>query len=249
LEAPLLAPLIKDKKVLAAFKKHRELIARRSKVGIGWPKIERMKPRIISGSTIFIKVPPYDQGWQWQQGQADPKAGTFGYGISGGGGHVWAGAGVAEWFFTASGDLCSPDTPACIPTRFAALVDYAYTWMNSSCWDTAHNNATLHIGVWGANEKDWVTIQVRQPSWSDGTGWLDNHGSNGDGSEVEGREAIDVCFSAQPNAWYHCWVGSTGKWTIQTIRAIRPVTAAQPWRPIIARYRSWFSNRTGAAVV
>jgi hypothetical protein len=49
------------------------------------------------------------------------------------------------------------------------------------------------------------------PSWSDGTSWLEDHGSGGDGSEQFGREALEAFFPAQANSWYLlAWFWSDG---------------------------------------
>ena len=93
----------------------------------------------------------------------------------------------------------------------SALVDFDYSWLDSSTWYTAHNDGATNIWVWGSSENTWVLQQGGLfPSWSDGTGWLEDHGSGGDGSEQFGRKSLEAFFPVAANTWYFTWVWSEG---------------------------------------
>jgi len=107
-----------------------------------------IEPRMVVGSGLTVKVPPYDTNDQWSWGNgvgsAVPSTGQYTVRARGDG---WAFAGVAANF------LATENNPT---PRFAALVDYLYYWFDWSSLGTAHNDASTHIWIWGFTENEWV---------------------------------------------------------------------------------------------
>ena len=200
--APLVELLMKDKRTKASAKLFHRVHAR--------PKLTRKKstrteiePQMIAGSSLTVKVPPYDNygqnGVGTGHGSADVFTGQYVIEVSGTGG-AWAG--VAVNF------LATDDNPS---QRFAALFDYDYFWDDWSALATAHNDGGTNIWIWGFSENRWVyQTGSLNPSWSDGTGWYEEHGSGGDGSEQSGRQSLEAYFPAFRNNWYQAWVWSSG---------------------------------------
>ena len=160
---------------------------------------------MVTGSSIWLKVPPYDNYGQWSAGNAHASADVFAgrYSIvtdldvrSAAG---WAG--IAINFFATE---FNPNQ------RFSALVDYDYAWGDYSAYGTAHNDGGTNIWIWGFAENNWVfkNPQALDPSWSDGTSWFEVHDAFALGQD--GRENLDVSFPALPNNWYQAWVWSSG---------------------------------------
>ena len=206
-QAPLLELVKADSTAAQNVKKRRNIILSRRKERLRG-KHPRMKiePRMVTGSGFWLKAPPYDQPFQSAAGDAtasaDVNAGVYSFSMTGNGSSAAASAGVGMWFFA------TMDDPA---QRIAALVDYDFRWLDSSTWYTAHNDGATNIWVWGNSENAWVLQQGGFfPSWSDGTGWLEDHGSGGDGSEQFGRESLEAFFPAAGNNWYFAWIWSDG---------------------------------------
>lgn len=145
---------------------------------------------------------PYD--FDWVSGvipgaeHADRRTGDYGIRVGSLGGENTAAAGVGFWFFSGAGNPLQ---------RFAALIDYSDTWQDSAAFYAAHNSASTRLWVFGASEKDWVARSDQTPSWSDGVGWLEEHGNAPDGEG--GTVANQTFFHAAPNSWYQCWIWST----------------------------------------
>jgi hypothetical protein len=195
MQAPLFAPLAKDAGVAKQVRELREKLKRAGRPPLS---VERypgeVEPGIRSGSILTIKVPPYDVPFTDKIGSpadvaADVGAGTFSVGVSGGGGNTSALAGVGVWFRSLTDN---------VNTRVAALTDYSFNWFDiSSGGYVAHNNGSINIWVWGDSEQNWVSRQTETPSWSDGTGWYEEHSDADDG-----RVSNQSFFPARPNAWY-----------------------------------------------
>jgi hypothetical protein len=206
-QAPLLELVKADKAAAKSLAKRRSLTLARRKEKLR-VKHERLKidPRMVSGSGFWLKAPPYDVPFNAAAGDAsassDINAGVYSLSMTGGGSSSAASAGVGVWFFS------TEDNPA---QRIAALFDYDFSWLDSSDWYTAHNDGSTNIWVHGFSENAWVLQQGGfYPSWSDGTGWQEDHGSNGDGSEVDGRESLEGFFPARANSWYLAFIWSDG---------------------------------------
>jgi hypothetical protein len=206
-QAPLLELVKSDKAAAASLAKRRSLTLARGKEKLRM-KHERLKidPRMISGSQFWLKAPPYDVPFNAAAGDASASsninAGTYSLSMTGDGSNSAASAGLGVWFFS------TEDNPA---QRIAALFDYDYSWLDSSDWYTAHNDGSTNIWVFGHSENAWLLRQGGFfPSWSDGTGWQEDHGSNGDGTEDSGRESIEGFFPARANSWYLAFIWSDG---------------------------------------
>ncbi|HEY7212046.1 MAG TPA: hypothetical protein VH477_17360 [Bryobacteraceae bacterium] len=176
------------------------------------PLAERKK-RISADSyigvpaSVTVKGPPYNQILQYasplppsssSSAQADLNGNLHWnievYGDAGG-----VSAGIAVWVFS------TIDNPS---SRFSALVDAAYRWGDASfVGGTAHNDGSVNLWVWGNSEQDWVS-KTASPDvqWSDGTGWNEVHGSNGDGSEVDLSFSFVTYFPAKAANWYQVWL-------------------------------------------
>jgi len=114
----------------------------------------------------------------------------------------------AAWAGVAANFLATENNPT---QRFAALLDYGYSWFDWSTWGTAHNDASTHIWIWGFAENYWVHNGGNlDPAWSDGTSFGEEHGSGGDGSWQSGRESLEVLFPALQNSVYQAWIWSDG---------------------------------------
>ncbi len=207
IQAPQLELIKADRAAVASLAKRRSLILARSKEKLR-VKHERLKiePRMVSGSQFWLKAPPYDVPFSGAAGDATASsninAGTYGFSMTGDGSSATASAGLGIWFFS------TEENPA---QRIAALFDYDYSWLDSSTWYTAHNDGATNIWVFGNSENAWLLQQGGFfPSWSDGTGWLEDHGSGGDGSEQFGRESIEGFFPARANSWYLAFIWSDG---------------------------------------
>lgn len=203
-QAPLLKLIKADKTAAESLAKRRKLTLDRGKEKLR-VKHERLKiePRMVSGSGFWLKAPPYDVPFNAAAGSASASSnintGVYSLGMSGGGSSSAASAGVGIWFFA------TEDNPA---QRIAALFDYDYSWLDSSDWYTAHNDGSTNIWVFGNSENAWVLRQGNYyPSWSDGTGWQEDHGSDG---EQDGRESLEGFFPARANSWYLAFIWSEG---------------------------------------
>jgi hypothetical protein len=205
--APLLELIKKDKAAVAALERRRTLTLARGKEKLRM-KHERLKidPRMVSGSGFWLKAPPYDVPFSGANGAASASSnisnGTYSLSMTGNGSSAAASAGLGVWFWA------TEDDPA---QRIAALFDYDYSWLDASDWYTAHNDGSTNIWVFGHSENAWLLQQGGIfPSWSDGTGWQEDHGSNGDGSEDSGRESIQGFFPVRANNWYLAFIWSEG---------------------------------------
>ncbi len=167
------------------------------------PTLEKIEPRMVTGSGFWLKTPPFDHQGQNASGnaRANPNGldGTYSLEINtnaiGGSSSAWAGLAI-DFFAT-------EDNPF---QRVAALVDYDYAWIDGSDLETAHNDAATNIWIWGFTEKRWVWQQNGlSPSWSDGTSWFEVHTN-----EDSGRETLEVFFPAFGKNWYQVWVWSWG---------------------------------------
>jgi hypothetical protein len=203
-QAPLLELVKADKTASASLAKRRALTLARGKEKLRF-KHEPMKidPQMVSGSQFWLKAPPYDVPFNSAHGNASASsninAGVYSLSMSGGGSSSTASAGVGVWFFS------TENNPA---QRIAAVFDYDYSWFDSSDWYAAHNDGSTNIWVWGNSENAWLLRQGNYfPSWSDGTGWQEDHGSNG---EQDGRESIQGFFPARANSWYLAFIWSEG---------------------------------------
>lgn len=204
-QAPLLELIKSDKAAVESMAKRRSLILAQGKEKLR-VKHERMKidPRMVSGSGFWLKAPPYDVPFNAAAGSASASsninAGTYSLSMNGNGGTATASAGVGIWFFAKETDP---------QQRIAAVIDYDYSWFDSSTWYTAHNNGSTNIWVFGHSENAWVLTQANLfPSWSDGTGWTEDHGSGG---EQDGRESPQGFFPARANSWYLAFIWSQGE--------------------------------------
>ena len=164
-----------------------------------------VEPSMITGSGIWIKVPPYDQPFESANGndtdvQVDVNSGWYHVYVGGHGGSATGSAGLGIWF------LATEDNPQ---QRVAAFVQYGYGWGDQSHFVTAHSNGATNIWVWGNTENQWVVQQGGLfPSWSDGTGWLDTHTSPSFPNLDYGSESLQAFFPASANNWYLSWVWS-----------------------------------------
>lgn len=199
MQAPFFESWAKDQRVLEGVEKMRGILARREAKPLALPRfLGSVKPGITSGSIITLKAPPYDQPFTWSQGtpatvQADEQAGTFSLAVSGGGGSTAASAGIGVWFQSLV------DNPS---TRVAAYTQYDYNWFDSSTGGyVAHNDVSNRLWVWGDAEQDWVVRQPETPSWSDGTGWYEEHSDTNDGTVSN-----QAFFPASPHSWYMAWL-------------------------------------------
>jgi hypothetical protein len=209
-QAPVLELIKADQGAMASLTELKKILRRRREKPRREPRRVDVEPRMAAGSGIWLKTPPYDQPWQYASSSSDPSlngstinnsnGSYYITAYSGGSGGFSVGAGFGIWFFA---------TEANPQQRVATFLDYEFWWRDaSSDGFTAHNNGSTNIWVWGASESAWVSQQSFFPSWSDGTGWWDNHGSNGDGSDVFGIESLEVFFPAAANSWYQAWVFS-----------------------------------------
>lgn len=206
-QAPLLEIVKADASAVQTLEKRRDLIRARGKQKLRaiHSRME-IEPRVVTGSTLWLKAAPYDVPFQAANGDAtaasDINAGVYSLSMTGNGSSAAASAGLGVWFWS------TEETPS---QRIAALFDYDYSWLDSSTWYTAHNDGATNIWVWGDRENDWVLRQPGfDPNWSDGTGWLEDHGSGGDGSEQFGRETLEAFFPAAANSWYLAFIWSDG---------------------------------------
>ena len=204
IQAPVLEVVKADRAAAESVAKRRKLTLAQSKEKLR-VKHARMNidPLMVSGSGFWLKAPPYDVPFQGVVGDATASsninAGVYSFSMTGNGGSSAASAGLGIWFFATEND------PA---QRIAALFDYDYSWFDSSTYYTAHNDGSTNIWVFGHSENRWVLQQGGFfPSWSDGTGWLEDHGSDG---EQDGRESIEGFFPARANSWYLAFIWSTG---------------------------------------
>jgi hypothetical protein len=167
-------------------------------------------PRLIANSGLTVRVPPYDfrggdSAGEDAFGNADEKTGTYWLGLV-------PNFGVAEWVGVAA-NFVATETKTDPKEHLGVLVDYRYAWRDASAGGTAHNDAATHVWIWGFSENTWVSSWGGgsfDPQWSDGTSGFEVHGSGGDGSVVEGRESLEVCFPTKANSLYQVWVWTDG---------------------------------------
>ena len=192
-----------DPRIKRHIQKARALYERRARRTIKKPVRLQVEPRVIAGSNFWIKVPPYDDKWVFNNGglvaQANASAGTYNLqAISRGDGNKEVAAGVAIWFFAPADDLFQ---------RFAALLQYYDYWWDDATYYAAHNDMRTRLWIWGADENRWVAQADVQPAWSDGVGWLEDHGNWPQGGD-DGTIAIETTFPAFGGHWYLGWVWS-----------------------------------------
>lgn len=180
--------------------------ARRSKQKLTPPKREKFEAQVRLGSIQAVKVPPYDSDWSWPdtasrvEANADKASGTY---------HLQMGSVGEHWQDVAAGICVRFAAPVDDPQqRVAALIDYSDFWMDDAFGYVAYNNFKTHLWVWSEATQGWVSTPDVSPQWSDGVGWFEEHGSNGDGSEEDGRISVETRFPAFANTWYQAWVWS-----------------------------------------
>lgn len=152
---------------------------------------------------VTLAVPPYDFEWVSDSGQgiehADHTTGNYDLRVQSiGDGENDVAAGVGFWFFSGDGNPMQ---------RFSAVIDYFDDWWNSAEFYVGHNNGRTRLWVFGASENAWVAQSDQTPSWSDGVGWLEEHGNDPDGED--GTVANETFFNAAPNSFYQCWIWSS----------------------------------------
>jgi hypothetical protein len=82
------------------------------------------------------------------------------------------------------------------------LSDTGYYWYEiTTLFESASNDASNKIWVWGDSEQAWVVEQPVTPSWSDSAGWNANDGDSDPGDTVSNQ----AYFPAQANSWYLAW--------------------------------------------
>jgi hypothetical protein len=206
-QAPLIKLIKNDPGAVESMKKRRKIMLAGGKQKLTHKHLRaKVDPRMVSGSGFWLKAPPYDESFENVSGFASASAnantGAYSLNMGGDGSSSAASAGVGMWFFATDEDP---------QQRVAALAQYDFSWLDSSTWYTAHNDGSTNIWVWGNSEQNWV-LQAGNffPNWSDGTGWLETHGSGGDGSEQFGTESFEAFFPAAANSWYFAWVWSEG---------------------------------------
>ncbi len=160
------------------------------------PKSYPVEPRFVAGSQFELKAPPFDVEWtSGSVAHADKNSGTYDLAVQSiGNGSFDTAAGVGVWFWSLEADA---------EKRFAVVLDYAYDWWDSAGFYVAHNDLRTRLWVWGNQEQNWVGGVDRDPQWSDGVGWLEDHSGND-----EARISIEVRFPALAQSWYLAWVWS-----------------------------------------
>jgi hypothetical protein len=207
--APLMDFLKKDKRTNASAQALHKLLKHRATKLYAMRRNTKsaIDPRLLVASGLAVKVPPYDFPESNSSGSAqvfaDEKTGQYQFNLTPDNSDAAAYAGIGVYFFA------TEDNPS---QRFGVLLDYDYAWEDMSQVDTAHNDASTNIWVWGYTEKRWVykNSDALSPSWSDGTSWYEEHGSGGDGSLQSGRESFEVLFPAFAKSVYAVLVWSQG---------------------------------------
>jgi hypothetical protein len=197
-----------DPGVKRSIQETRKFFERRLKRKIPQLETMRIEPRFITGSSFWLKVPPYDDAWTFNPAGtvagADKVAGNYNMAVqSVGDGSREAAAGIAIWFFCLASDPMQ---------RVAALLDYSDDWWDMASGYVAHNDLRTRIWVWGHTEQNWLAQSDLRPSWSDGVGWFEEHGNDPAGDS--GRISIETFFPAEANNWYEAWI-----WTDASVYA------------------------------
>jgi hypothetical protein len=87
--------------------------------------------------------------------------------------------------------------------RFAALIDYSYSWLASAVNAYAHSNAGPLFNVFGYTEQTQVGLNYVDPQWDvQLSGFPGDTQSNSD----EGRISDEVIFPVSAGSWYLVWV-------------------------------------------
>ena len=167
----------------------------------------RVEPRIVAGSWIIVKTPPYDTQHTYQSGgnsssqqflvQSDTGSGFYQAAAESVDGDAEAYSGFGVWFHSALPGV----------QQFSAYLQSQDTWEDQSSWGfSAHQDVKTRLWIWGAAEDGWVVQSDVSPSWSDSTGWFDHHGSypNFDYNNV----SVGTSFQTGWNSWYLCYVFS-----------------------------------------
>jgi hypothetical protein len=154
------------------------------------PRVPKFRPPAPTAHpTLEFLFPPYYDGWTWkatgssggETAQADSSGGTMSVSVGDGGSFDAAAALVIAF---------QPSFYANPVVRISPLVQYTDKWLDFSFNGyTAHNDGYLRISVSSTDlqGRDLQDEQQREMQlWSDGTGWTESHGSNGDGTEVSG---------------------------------------------------------------
>ena len=191
-----------DPLVKGSSEQRRKVCERRLKRKIRQPETRRIEPRVLTGSNIWLKAPPYDDEWSSNDANgmaaADKAAGNYNMAVQAiGDGFHEAAAGIGVWFFYTASDPMQ---------RVAALLDYSDDWWDVADLYVAHNDLRTRIWVWGDTEQNWVAQADLQPSWSDGASWFDHHGNDPAGDS--GWISIETYFPAEANRWYEAWIWS-----------------------------------------
>lgn len=156
--------------------------------GVTLPRAPRT-PAPFPHPTLKFIFPPYYDAWTWkatgspgsQDAAADP-AGTLSVGASGGGGSADAVAALVIAF--------RPKFSMNPTVRFSPMIQYSYDWLDFSFNGyTAHNDGYVRFVIESTDLRGGDLRREQQRDvqlWTDGTGWVETHGSNGDGTEVTG---------------------------------------------------------------
>ena len=139
--APFVELLKKDKRSVASAGALRAAFTRREQKphAKARPPELQIEPRMV-GSGLTVKVPPYDNDGEWGSGEGHGSANGFTGKYT-----VQARGDGAAWAGVAANFLATENNPT---QRFAALLDYGYSWFDWSTWGTAHNDASTHIWIW-----------------------------------------------------------------------------------------------------
>lgn len=195
----------KNPKVRKSVAALRQIALQAGKRKVRPPSVKNEYPRVSAGSVFDVFVPPYWNIWTSissgdATANANSAAGTFGGSAFGNGHTNYAYAGVAAAYFPISNSPMG---------HFRLYMRYDYSWLDGSCWYTAHSDGYLHAAVYDFNPSgnivQWPPAEQTLTLWQDGTGWTETHS---DSNQYVWPGPIDVAFPLTPGHAYALWVWS-----------------------------------------
>lgn len=212
IHAPFLEQLDGNDRVASGVAALKAEDARRAKLKIEAPPVDKIDPRIFSGSIGFTYAPPYHYPWTWtaysgnasdHTATANQNAGTMGFGLhtsNGGDSATSAGRAALGSYFrpiTANGIL-----------RIFAPPSFSYNWWTACAFSSAHSDGFigLYVGRYTLSGGfDGAPVNQTIYLWRDDSWW-----SGASGSASNSGYGLSAQINVDSSHYYLIWVWCGG---------------------------------------
>jgi hypothetical protein len=212
LHMPILEQLNDNQGVAAAVRQLKADDARRTKVKVDAPAVDKIEPRIFSGSIGFTYAPPYNYPWTWtafsgsasdHSATANQNTGSMGFGLhtsNGGDSATSAGRAALGSYFrpiTANGIL-----------RISATPSFAYNWWTACAFASAHSDGFigLYVGRYTLSGGfDGAPVNQTNYLWRDDSWW-----SGASGTASSSGHGLFAQINVDSSHYYLIWVWCGG---------------------------------------